>query len=225
MANLYIMSNPYGKGLINDKTDLNSMRPNYSLFELLTSDGEFLVEGIRVMRRGSPEWDEDIASFRKNLERNRRLSTQEIEEIVNRSSADDVRTGSTPFDAMHYRKKRLIHDWGIGVIGEISIARRQIDFFHYAGRLSDMAYKAGTYYSYGYDGSLCDALEEFEHEGYTFNLLNLTWNPDLIENGERRAIPKSKVSFHYKAPTKCVSLKPILLKTNFLFGYCLTASL
>lgn len=156
---------------------LDSAKQDYSLFELLTSEGEFFVSGIRIMRKGSPEYDEDLTKFRKRLEK--KTPPAELEEIMKRASTDDVRvTSDVPFNAMHYRGMRLLYDAGIRVIGDIAIARKQIDIFYLAFPFTDTARKAAMNGHYMYDGTLKDALEEFRGQDFTFALWNAAWGRD-----------------------------------------------
>ena len=177
-------------------------RFDFSLFSLLTSSKEeFMVDGMRILHEGSTAWKNYLADFGKKLEKSG-MKPKEVEEIVKRHASsnkyiitDMKNDEDVPFYAMHYTfyndplygniEKRLLYNRDGGVMGDIAVSRKQIDFFRLAGRPVDEAKKARSVKGYYYDGTLRDALKEFEHEGFTFNLLNTNWYAHYLVNGER----------------------------------------
>lgn len=165
-------------------------RCEFSLFSLLTSDKEFRVDGVGILRKGSNQWGEYLTNFR-DIMKNAGIQPQELEEIMHKHSSQEYVVVDydtpfyiiTPLFAMHRMGKRLLYTHDGGVIGEVAVARKQIDFFQLAKRPFDTAKKVGI--RYYYDGTLLDALRKFEQEEFTFNLYHTIWLPNYIIDGER----------------------------------------
>lgn len=191
------MANLYTQELLEEGPE--RARCEFSLFSLLTSsDEKLMVNGARILREGSTEWNEYLANLRKRLEKAHAPSSK-VEERIESIKSDKYIVDYVPFSAGHYKDKRLIYNQDGGVIGEIAVPRKQIDFFQLPYRPLDWARKAGGEKSYFYAGTsnedlLHEALKEFEQEGFTFNLFDTPWYGHYIVNGER---------------TKALSVKPI----------------
>ncbi|MBN1157417.1 hypothetical protein JXA85_07375 [Candidatus Woesearchaeota archaeon] len=108
----------------------------------------------------------------------------DVESAVSRYSAKDVIVKHTTFYAINYENRRLIGDTDLKLIGEIDIDEKEIYFFQ-GDKPNDTATKAGYVGKLAYDGSLRDALEEFQKAGYGFNLFNVRWSSSYVKNGKR----------------------------------------
>ena len=163
--------------------DPDKHKVGHTIFDLLTSNREFMLYGARILRKNSPEWEE-------YMEKEKRIFKRFDEEVLQRRISGlrgrEALTIDSPFRAMHYSGKRLAYDTDIALICEIAVAKRQIDVFRnteFGNVLVDLSAKARILGKLYYDGTLHDALSEFAEKGYTFNLWNMVWHRDNLKDG------------------------------------------
>ena len=160
-------------------------RQDFSLVDRLTSERNAYIEGVRFVEIGSEEWERVVSNVRTTQ---RRLGASEdrIERAVERlSDYADAQTSKFPeptsLRGLKLRStspfENFISDWGLNIICYIRPNDKVVDavpYYEPDGRqLQSFYYDAGkvaTPDTFKYDGSLRDALIEFQQKGFSFNL-------------------------------------------------------
>lgn len=178
MANLYVME----RGNIRDES--NYVRQDFTVFDLLTSQRDGVIEGIRFLEKGTSQWQEEINAFIKRIGESR--SQEEItamrERLVERQmlyAFPGIRgikynLYCRGFDGTYFN---FISDPERNVVANIVVPERRIIVAPLINPLTgreDMFLfgkwgKASTLGYYYYDGTLEEALREFERNGFGFD--------------------------------------------------------
>lgn len=194
------MATLYAAGFFETMQDVYSAKLNCSLSHLITTDtGGFLVSGVRFLSRGSPEFEKYITGFKQNAIA-RGVPADLAEESTARLSKTSLRYPQTGFYAMNLPRERLIrlvYDEDEKLICEVVPDGKKIEVFrpfHNPPFFTDTARKAAAEKSFLYEGSIKDALSEFENEGFVFSLWDTAWNSEHLQNegGIARAHYKPK---------------------------------
>lgn len=171
------MPNIYKGWLLVEYKPPDSARLDTTLFELMTSNETFLIDGIRILPKNSPEWKQVLDETRQKRENLATGMPKEykpnVEQKIEELTKQEVIYDKTDFSAMHFLGIRLLYA-DKRFTSQISVKRKAIDFFRPIFP-ADSQRKARTTKLYQYDGTLQDALVEFMQNEYTFTLWDKYW--------------------------------------------------
>ncbi len=188
-----------------------------TLYELLTRERMCCIRGLKIIKRGTPEWDEKLENYLTRVKRD--LSPQELGEFKGIMQKDSVYEECfyemTPFRAVNSTdhrgkmRKRLIWDSKKEVACEIAVPQKQIHIFRSPERYVVTAPGFGRANYFGnshYGGSLTDALAEFTQRGFELVLWDEVWRSEYLEDGE----PTQKLVAQRITPVKAASIDDVL---------------
>lgn len=174
------------------KNDSGSyVRHGFPLAELLTSDRKFLLDGIRLLERNSPEWRGYVEDWRKRLEK-MEFSQEQIEEKMRK--IEDVTVASTAFCGMKYDLggygqdtadgcpyRNFVCDRSLNRIGNILVQEKRVIILPYNNPKTGDPYrnlfydqvKAVEHGHFYYDGGMRDALSELVENDFTLHVARM----------------------------------------------------
>jgi len=176
MADIYVKG-----GDVRD--EVSYTRSDLSLYQLFTSDMNFAVEGIRFLKRGSPEWEEEMAGFRDLLKR-MKCNAHETERSIAAHSSHDPLVIGTGFLGLRYFAQgnkgnpfpSFVADNTLDLICGIFAENGAIVAFPYHGEDGEPENRYMYHWSnavghdglFSYDGGLKEVLASFKENGFVF---------------------------------------------------------
>ena len=176
MADIYVKGGDVRDEIHYTKSDL-------SLYQLFTSDRNFTVEGIKFLKKGSPEWEGEMTGFRDLLKR-MKFNAHETERSIAAHSSHDPLVIGTGFSGLRYFAQgnkgnpfpSFIADTTLNLVCGIYAEQGAIVVVPYHGEDEEPEERYNYHWSdamghdglFGYDGGLRDALESFKEKGFVF---------------------------------------------------------
>ena len=151
---------------------------DFDLYSLLTSGRDCLVEGIRLLNKGTPEWHEYIKEFTKRV--SDRYSGEDARKMIIERTGLPVIHAPSNFGGIKYAYaagfRDVVTDYKRNMIGNILVTEKKIvvlpnikptgrSYIDSAGGDASNAFSHG---SFVYDGSIEDAFNEFSVHGFAF---------------------------------------------------------
>lgn len=168
-----------------------------SLVTIAESHSYYAINGVVMALKGSDEWAGYMENIKVILRRNDSATESDREEMISDlSSSAALPIGETGFQALgcgRSRPLKLLLDKEKGTICEVFPQHKQAHVFTQGYKqnenyLGDAAQKYRYNFDGGvggreafYDGSLGDALMEFEHAGYKFTFYDGFWAANNFE--------------------------------------------
>ncbi|MBS3051155.1 MAG: hypothetical protein J4400_03315 [Candidatus Aenigmarchaeota archaeon] len=178
---------------IDDPTDYRVHPLN--LVTIAGSHDYYAIDGVNMALKGSDAWRAYIEKHRALLRKNTSASESAKEELISELSfSAALPVNETSFQALgcgRSRRMRLLLDKEEDTTCEVFPQHRQTHVFTQGYRqhenyLGDAAQKFKHGFGIGeavYDGTLSDALREFEQAGYEFIFYDGVWCPDYFDGG------------------------------------------
>lgn len=179
----------------------NYLTQDFSLFDLLTSQRNAHVNGITFLQPDSQEFLQHVESFRETY-RKLDFTLEEIGPKIVRLTSSCIRIDSvtkhllvkeTELAALKLPNHdgcpldNILTDRGLDIVCNIRPEGRVVEIFPYRNERGNPewryfydAAKAEAENRFRYDGSLMDALQEFQQQGFTFNRMRWPTSRDKV---------------------------------------------
>lgn len=195
MAKLYTR----GEGI---REEPNYCTQDFSLFNFLTSQRNAHVNGILFLQPGSQEFLQYVESWRTNYQK-MEFFPGEIDQKIARLASSCIKVDSvtkhllvkeTELAALKLPNRdgcpldNILTDGSLDMACNIRPEERVIEIFPYRNERSNPTWryfydaaKAEAANRFRYDGSLRDALQEFQQQGFTFNKMRWPTSRDSVD--------------------------------------------